>query len=435
MPSVGGMPTLAQVRGWGTAHLTEAATQWTATATLWEDAFTEVASQMNHPGGAPWEGVAAEAAQHRAYTDRLKVVGLADQLHEAAQIACTGATQIDEARRLVLRTVQSAESAGFTVGEDFSVTDPRLYDAGTAAIRQAQAETFAADLRAGVGALVATDSGVAGQLTAATAGLGSATFPESGDAATGVQLVDYKKSPPTPADPDKDPYAQNPDYPNRNNLGHYGAGNSKDGKAEEQAALDFREDETGISIERQQVRATHPDVTKPDGKPQWRYYDGLEPTGNPDEYIGIEAKGHPGAHQPYQDAFDAAVTDESPAEAVLNGRKIKIVDTAPSYPPPGWTPPDTGGTGAQQAPTISGLPQWLQGAPTQVGPHNPLLAPFPGASMPGMPTSPVTGGLPDSGLHLPHIDLPSPKDCATGVLIAGTSALLLLLAPLGVAGG
>ena len=63
MPSAGGMPTLSQVRGWGTTHLTEAATRWTTTATLWEDAFTEVATQINHPGGAPWEGVAAEAAQ------------------------------------------------------------------------------------------------------------------------------------------------------------------------------------------------------------------------------------------------------------------------------------------------------------------------------------------------------------------------------------
>jgi hypothetical protein len=203
VPAVGGVPTLSQVRGWGTAHLTEAAAQWTTTATVWEDAFTDVATQINHPGGTPWQGVTAQTAQYRAYTDRLLVVGLADQLHDAARIARTGATQIDEARRLVLRTVDSAQSAGFTVGQDFSVTDPRLYDAGTAAIRQAQAEAFATDLRARVGALVATDSGVAGQLTATTAGLGSATFLESGDATT-VQLVDYKKEPPPPVDPDKD---------------------------------------------------------------------------------------------------------------------------------------------------------------------------------------------------------------------------------------
>lgn len=197
MPAVGGMPTLSRVRGWATHHLTEAATRWTRVATVWEDAFTELATQINNPGGTLWEGVAAEAAQQRAYSDRLHVVRLADQLHDASQIALNGATQIDEARRLVLRSVTAAENAGFTVGEDFSVTDPRLYDAGTAAVRQAQAEAFATELRTAAATLVATDSGVAGQLTAATAGLGSAVFPESGDAS--IQLVDYKKSPSKPA--------------------------------------------------------------------------------------------------------------------------------------------------------------------------------------------------------------------------------------------
>ncbi len=177
------IPTLYEVRRWGTAHLTEAADAWTRTATVWEDQFTELVTQVAAPGGVPWEGQAAEAAQQRAYSDRLTVVGLADQLHSASGIARRGATEIAEARRLVLRTVESAEAAGFSVGEDCSVTDPRLYDVGTAAARQAQAEAFATDLRARVGALAATDSRVAGQLTAATAGLGTTVFPESANAA------------------------------------------------------------------------------------------------------------------------------------------------------------------------------------------------------------------------------------------------------------
>jgi len=290
MPSVGGMPTLSQVRGWGTAHLTDGAAKWTTTATVWEDAFTEVATQITHPGGAPWEGVAAEAAQHRAYTDRLLVVGLADQLHAAARIARTGAMQIDEARRLVLRTVESAESAGFTVGEDFSVTDPRLYDAGTAALRQAQAEAFATGLRAGVGALVATDSGVAGQLTAATAGLGSATFPESDDAGTAVQLVDYKKSPipdpGTPDDPASAARAPNEVYPGRDARGRFLPGNSAsaDGAAAAELRLQEFEDETGTTLIRQQIRVAVTDpstgnpITDPKtGKPLYRYYVRVRP--------------------------------------------------------------------------------------------------------------------------------------------------------------
>lgn len=174
-----GIPTLSEVRRWRTAHLTEAADHWTTTATVWEDEFTELVARVAIPGVTPWEGQAAEAAQHRAYSDRMAVIVLADQLHSACGIARRGATDIAEARRLVLRTVESAESAGFIVGEDFSVTDPRLYGAATAAVRQAQAEAFATDLRARVGALVVTDSGVAGELTAATAGPGTSSFPES----------------------------------------------------------------------------------------------------------------------------------------------------------------------------------------------------------------------------------------------------------------
>jgi hypothetical protein len=47
---------------------------------------------------------------------------------------------------------------------------------------------------------------------------------------------------------------------NRSRDGTYGPGNSGDGKTAEKAALDARERETGIPLERTQVRATHPDV-------------------------------------------------------------------------------------------------------------------------------------------------------------------------------
>lgn len=104
-----------------------------------------------------------------------------------------------------------------------------------------------------------------------------------------MQAVDYRTAPP-PKDPgDKpDPWGPNPNYPNRTNNGKYGVGNSVDGKAAEGAALGQRELDTGIPILRGQVRATHPDVTNPaTGKPQGRFYDGLEPTGVPGEYIGV----------------------------------------------------------------------------------------------------------------------------------------------------
>jgi hypothetical protein len=315
---------------------------------VWEDAFTEVATQISHPGGAAWEGVAAEAAQHRAYTDRLLVIGLADQLHNAARIARTGATQIDEARRLVLRTVDSAESAGFTVGEDFSVTDPRLYDAGTAAVRQAQAEGFATDLRAGVGALVATDSGVAGQLTAATAGLGSAVFPESGDESS-VQLVDYKTSPPTPLpgppdDPVNDGTAPNETYPGRDARGRFLPGNSgsADGAAAAELRLQEFERDNRVTVIRRQIRLavidpnTGAPMTDPKTKkPLYRFYDALEPTGKPGQYIGIEVKSGSAGPTRTQKIFDARVSPQTPATGTLNGEPVEIIRArlleAPTY--------------------------------------------------------------------------------------------------------
>ena len=141
-------PTLSQVRNWDTEHLTAAADHWTKTATVWEDRFTRYATHVNNPGGTPWEGTAADAAQQRAHSDRMTVIGLADQLHDASAIARSGAVEIAEACRLVLRSVDAAERAGFTVGEDFSVIDRHVYNMRAAAARQAQAAGFAADLRA-----------------------------------------------------------------------------------------------------------------------------------------------------------------------------------------------------------------------------------------------------------------------------------------------
>jgi hypothetical protein len=179
---------------------------------VWEDSFTELANQISVPGGTAWEGSAADAAFASAHADRMIVIGLADELHAAAQIARTGANQIDYARSAVLRVVDAAEAAGFVVAEDFSVTCPGLFDPITAAARQAQAEAIATELRATVGTLVAADTEVAAGLIAATGGVGNTVFPESEDAASSVQLVDYKTAPPTEPSPSPTP-SPSPSWP------------------------------------------------------------------------------------------------------------------------------------------------------------------------------------------------------------------------------
>ena len=172
-------PTRSQVENWDTEHLDAAADHWSKTATVWEDRFTQLATQINNPGGTPWEGAAAEAAQHRAYSDRLIVIGLSDQLHDAAAIARKGSTELQEACRLVMRSVQSAENDGFIVGEDFSVTDHHVYSRVAAASRQAKAEGYVADIRAAVADLVTADTRIASEILTAASGLGKDHFGES----------------------------------------------------------------------------------------------------------------------------------------------------------------------------------------------------------------------------------------------------------------
>jgi hypothetical protein len=125
------------------------------------------------PGGTVWEGVAAEAAQERAFADLVKVRGLADLLHESAAIAHRGADTLDSAKRSVLDAVEEASSAGYVVGEDLSVTPPR---GGLAA--QAQAQLYAADIQDRAAQLVAHDQAIAAEITTASAPLNRVTFPE-----------------------------------------------------------------------------------------------------------------------------------------------------------------------------------------------------------------------------------------------------------------
>jgi hypothetical protein len=121
-----------------------------------------------------WAGVAAEAAQQRAFADLVKVRGLADVLHESSAVARRGAETLDAAKRSVLDAVEEASSAGYVVGEDLSVNPPR---AGVAA--EAQAQVYAADIQQRAAQLVAHDEAIAAKIATASAPLSGVTFAES----------------------------------------------------------------------------------------------------------------------------------------------------------------------------------------------------------------------------------------------------------------
>jgi hypothetical protein len=364
------LPSLSQIHGWDTAHLEDAATHWSSRAWEWEDAFTDVHQRVLFPGGTPWRGIGADSAFLRTGTDKVAVSGIADSLHAAAAAAREGAGDISWAKRSAIQAVEQAQAQGFTVGEDLSVTDRSSagLPAAARAARQLQAQTLATDIRAQAQNLVAVDTQVATRITTAIAGLNTAQFADAGSGGppgqgpdrpdpsrkpqSKIELVDSKFSP-TPDDGGGggagQPIPQHPEYPNRNIKGQYGAGNSADGKLAEQQALDKLEAESGVPIIRQQVKATQPGVLNPDGTPQGRFYDGLQETGVPGEYFGIEAKS-PGVNLTGpQSRFDTQVSPENPATAILNGQPVKIVGTQVVYPSALPSP----GVPAEPAPSMS----------------------------------------------------------------------------------
>lgn len=204
MAAVGavGVPSLSMIEGWDTEHLRAAARSWSATATLWEESFDRVYQGALRPGGTVWEGEAADAAAERTFADLVKVRGASDRLAEAADIARRAADRLGDLKRSAISAIGDARAAGFTVGEDLSVSDNSVLPVGPAlAARQAQAEEFSAEIHARAAALSFADHKVAANISAALAPLAEVAFAESPEGNGTVQAVDYKTSPANPQDP------------------------------------------------------------------------------------------------------------------------------------------------------------------------------------------------------------------------------------------
>lgn len=198
MPGVGGagVPSLSQICGWDTQHLSRAASDWAGTVEHWEDSFTAVHRGTLSPGGTVWEGQAAEAAQERSFADLVKVRGLADSLQEAAAVARRGADQLDYLKRHPIEAIDEAKRAGFEVGEDLSVTSRvRGGDLFEQAARAAQARQLAAVIAARAVALSTADKDIAAKIARVTTDLADHGFAEPPEDRT-VQAVDFKQAPP-----------------------------------------------------------------------------------------------------------------------------------------------------------------------------------------------------------------------------------------------
>jgi hypothetical protein len=214
------LPTLSQVQTLDTAHVREAAKYWTRTGNLWERAFGEVHEQMAAPGGVPWEGHAAASARERSYLDLVKVRGASDQLHGAAAIAVRGEQQLRACTEAVLEAVEDARADGFSVGDDYSVTDRSR--GGTSEFRAARlavAQGHASFIRHRVAALVTGDHELAARITNATKDIDALSFQEESDTVIGedkrdrVQAVDqhtFKDAPNPEPDPPPGGWSSDP---------------------------------------------------------------------------------------------------------------------------------------------------------------------------------------------------------------------------------
>ncbi len=197
MPAVSAL-SLSQIQDWDVTHLEDAAQRWSSTAQLWEDSYDSVHRGSLNPGETVWEGDAAEAAQQRTFADLVKVRGLADVLREASSAARWGAADILSAQRDALTAIGAAQAAGFTVGEDLSVSDPTPLASLLRGGRQTQAEELAAEIAARATALSALDHEVATKISTITAPLHETSFDETptDNADNDIQALDRKQSPP-----------------------------------------------------------------------------------------------------------------------------------------------------------------------------------------------------------------------------------------------
>jgi hypothetical protein len=184
------IPTLSQAEAYSTDHLLDAADHWDGLADHWEDAHWQVRNQAH---ALDWQGLAGDALRSRTASDYIVAADHADLLRKAARIARQQAGELQRLRNRVLYAVEDARNAGFTVGEDLSVTDTRTSrTTAELAARQAQAQVLAADIRSRASALIGADTKVARDLTSAAAGIGGNTFHVGGAGQNGsVQLAGY----------------------------------------------------------------------------------------------------------------------------------------------------------------------------------------------------------------------------------------------------
>jgi hypothetical protein len=114
--------TLSQIQSWNPSTLTVIGDAWLSVGSGIEGAFDRYKSAVTNINDGHWEGVAAEAALHRADSDRRAAARLADRLERVAKIAKDGFHAISPPLQRARDAIAGAERAGFTVSENLAVS-------------------------------------------------------------------------------------------------------------------------------------------------------------------------------------------------------------------------------------------------------------------------------------------------------------------------
>lgn len=185
---------LSALLDWRTDHLIEGASRWENAI---ERSYGLAHQVWRESLSVDWDGQAAETLRTATYADMQTTGAVADQLQAAARVARSGASELCAARSRLRYAVEDARTAGFDVGEDLSLTDRLISRSpGLRTARAAEQQAFAGDIRRLAAELVVLDAHVAGQVTAATAGIGDSFRQHSARSAAplkddgGIQTVD-----------------------------------------------------------------------------------------------------------------------------------------------------------------------------------------------------------------------------------------------------
>lgn len=176
-----GWPSLSEVRAASWDCLNASGENWSRLADAWENAFAEVRNASVRPGGTVWEGSAAHGMQERTASDAVRVRSPADQLRVAAEIARRCCSQQETNKQSVLNAVNAAVRDGFTVDDDYTLTDTQTYSSvAERDVREHAADGHASAIRTRLNNLVDSEADIARDLTTAAAASDRLSFAEDG---------------------------------------------------------------------------------------------------------------------------------------------------------------------------------------------------------------------------------------------------------------